>query len=565
MNDLDNERVWTRFYPHWYPSEFKVPDISAIDMFNRSVSRYPKSPAIHYFDGTLTYEELEFLANSMAAGLSDFALKKGDRVIVQLQNIPQFLIATYACWKLGAIVVPLNPMYKERELEFYCNDSGAKAIITMEACYPEVQKLVGKVPFKHVITTSELDFFPSQYPLPEILKNSRKEKVSETIDFVSLLQRFKDAPYNLAKLVPQDIAYITYTSGTTGPPKGAMNTHGNVVFCAHAIQMLYWLNRSDKMIATAPFIHVTGTIVFLASTSLVGIPVIAFYRFDAGEVLRLIEKWRGTMSVGPTTAYISLTNHPDIKKRDISSWYKVGAGGAPLSAGVVQKFEEVTGKYIHNGYGLTETTSPAISTPLGYRDPVDTITKAVAIGIPILDTLAKVVDEETGVDLPPNKEGEIIIKGPNVIPGYWNKPEETSIAIKDGWLYTGDIGKMDENGWFYIIDRKKDLINASGFKVWPREVEDVLYLHPAVKEACVVGIPDAYRGETVKAFVSLKDEYKQKVTPEELIEFCRDKMAAYKYPRAVEIIPEIPKTISGKVLRRQIREEALSRKSLDKN
>ncbi|MFC1915040.1 class I adenylate-forming enzyme family protein [Chloroflexota bacterium] len=554
MTDEDKQRPWLKLYPEEYPADFSPPDISARDMFEQSVSRSPQVPAIHYFDSTLSYAEVDSLAGSMAAGLADLGVEQGDRVIVQLQNMPQFLIATYACWKLGAIVVPLNPMYKERELEFYCNDSTARLIITMEDCYPEVNGLRNKVPLQEVITTSGLDFLSPDCPVPAILKNSRKEKIGETIDMVALLAKYQGAHFDKAAVTPGDIAYLTYTSGTTGPAKGAMNTHGGIVFSAHAIRALYCLGKDDKIIALAPFIHVTGSVTILATASLAGIPVITFFRFEPGEVLRLTEKWRATMSAGPPTVYISLLSHPDLTKRDISSLEKINSGGASIAPGFVEKFEEVTGKYIHNGYGLTETTAGAIVTPLGYRGPVDSSAGALSIGLPISGTIAKVVDGETGADLPPNKEGEVAIKGPAVIPGYWNKPQETANAIKDGWLYTGDIGKMDENGWFYIIDRKKDLINASGFKVWPREIEDILYTHPAVRETCVIGMPDPYRGETVKAFIVLNEGY-QHVTPEELIEFCRGQMAAYKYPRAVEIIPEIPKTVSGKMLRRQLREE----------
>ena len=560
MASIYEERVWLKHYPKGYPSDYQSPNISAIDLFMQSVSSHLQTPAIHYFDGTLTHGELDSLASSMAAGLSDLGVKKADRVILQLQNIPQFLIALYACWKLGAIVVPLNPMYKGRELEFYCNDSGAEVFITMESCYPEVKGLLDKTPLKWIITTSELDFLPSEYPIPSVLKTSKKEKFEGTQDLMDFLSRYEGARFAESKPTPQEVAYLTYTSGTTGPPKGAMNTHGNVVFGAHTYRMAWDLNKEDRILAVAPFFHVTGSIAQLATASSVGIPVIAFFRFEPGEVLRLTEKWQASVIVGPLTVFIGLLDHPDFKKRDISSLKKMISGGAPVAEGFVNRFEQATGKYIHNGYGLTETTSPSITTPLGLRDPVDPDTNALSIGFPIPSTVAKIADVETGVELPPGEVGEIIIKGPTVVPGYWNNPEETANAIKDGWLYTGDVGKMDEDGWFYIVDRKKDLINASGYKVWPRDVEDVLYMHPAVKEACVVGVPDLYRGETVKAFVTLTESYKGKTTPEELIEFCRDKMAAYKRPRVIEIIPEIPKTVSGKMLRRQLREEELKRK-----
>ena len=562
MANLYEERVWLKSYPEGYPPDLDIPGIAAIDVFENSASRAPQSPAIHYFDTTLTYGELDSLANSMAAGLSDLGVKKGERVILQLQSIPQFLIMLYGCWKLGAIPVPLNPMYKERELEFYYRDSGARVFATMEACFPEVKKVMDKTSLKCVITTSELDFLPSGYPATGVFKNSRKEKFSESIDMMDFLNKHKGANFSRAEVTPKDAAYLVYTSGTTGPPKGAMSTHGNVVAAAYIVKTVARLDEDDIILALAPFVHVTGTSWHLAASSLVGIPIISIFRFESGEVLRLIEKWKPTQGIAPQTAFIALLGHPDLKKRDISSLKKIWSGGSPVAEGFVERFEQATGVYIHNAYGLTESTSPNTVCPLGLRSPVDQDSKALSAGLPVPSCAVKVVDVETGVDLPPGQAGEIAMKGPMIISGYWEKPEETANAIRDGWLYTGDIGKMDKNGWFYIVDRKKDLIIASGYNIWPREVEDTLYLHPAVKETCVIGVPDTYRGETVKAFVVLNEEYKGKVTPEELVEFCRGKLAAYKYPRIIEIISEIPKTASGKLLRRLLREEELKKRKV---
>lgn len=555
MTDIYEKRIWLKQYPRNYPIDFEPPPVSALDLFEESASNATQSPAIHYFDNTITYGELNSLANYLATGLSDLGVKKDDRVIIQLQNIPQYLISLYAVWKLGGIAVGLNPMYKEKELEFYCNDSGAKVIITMESCYPQVRGLIGKTGLKSIITTSELDFVSSTHPLPNILKASEKRRITETKDFMDFLDKYRGSYPPRVKVTPNDIGYLIYTSGTTGPPKGAMNTHSNIVFCAHIYRMAANINNNDRVLGVAPFFHVTGSVGHLAVASLLGIPVIAFFRFEAGEVLRLVEKWQASMVVAALTVYVALLEHPDFKKRNISSLTKVISGGAPVPQGFVKRFEEACNVYIHNWYGLTETTSPCIITPLGSKSPVDPDTEALSVGLPIPSSVVKVQDPQTGVVLPQGEVGEIVVKGPMVVPGYWNKPEETKSAIKDGWLLTGDVGKMDEDGWFYIVDRKKDLINVSGYKVWPRDVEDVLYQHPAVKEACVIGVPDAYRGETVKAFVTIRESYKEEVTPEELIEFCRQKMAAYKYPRIVEIVSELAKTLSGKLLKRQLREE----------
>jgi long-chain acyl-CoA synthetase len=407
---------------------------------------------------------------------------------------------------------------------------------------------------RSVITTSGQDFLGPTESLPKMLQEEKREKFPGTLDFLDLLKKYEGRSPQPVKLSPQEPAYFTYTSGTTGPPKGAMNTHENIAFNAMFYTIFIKMNFQDVILGVAPLFHVTGQVAHLACAAYAGIPVILFFRFDPEEALKLIERWKATITVGSITVFISLMNHPDIKKRDFSSMKKVFSGGAPVSPAIVEDFERICGTYIHNIYGMTETNSPSHFTPLGARSPVDPITGALSMGIPVPNTIAKIMDLETGEkELPPGEVGEIVVKGPMVIPGYWNKPEETAYAIRNGWLYTGDVGKMDENGWFYVVDRKKDLIIVSGYKVWPRDVEDVLYQHPAIKETAVIGVPDSYRGETVKAFVAIKDNFRDKVTSEELIEFCKKRMAAYKYPRIVEIVPEIPKTITGKFLRRVLR------------
>jgi long-chain acyl-CoA synthetase len=561
MSSIYEERPWLGLYPKGVPSDLKISKKTAIDIFEATVSKLPQSPAIHYFDNTITYEELNSLADSLAASLSDLGLGKGDRIALDLQNVPQFLISQYASWKLGAIVVPLNPMYKEKELEYFLSDSKAKILIAMESTtYKTVKHVIAKVPVEHVITTSEVDFLSPEQPLPELLKDFRKGKPPETLDFLELIDKYRLNTPPRTEVNPDDVAHLIYTSGTTGPPKGAMNTHRNLVSAAECYKLFCSLDDSDVVLGAAPLFHVTGTVGHLAITSLVGAPLVIFYRFDAGEVLRLIEKWRATFIVASITFFIALLDHPDFHRTNLSSLKKVFSGGAPVPAGIADRFEQARAIYIYHVYGLTETTSPGLFTPLGMRDPIDPQSGVMSTGFPLPSSYAKIVDTQEGTsEMPPGKLGEIIIKGPTVVPGYWGKPEETAHAIRDGWLYTGDIGKMDKNGWFYVVDRKKDLINVSGFKVWPRDVEAVLYQHPAVKEAAVIGVPDTYRGETVKAFVSLREEYEGKINPPELIEFCRQRMAAYKYPRIIEFIPEIPKTSTGKFMRRVLREQELKK------
>jgi long-chain acyl-CoA synthetase len=310
------------------------------------------------------------------------------------------------------------------------------------------------------------------------------------------------------------------------------------------------------MLGVAPLFHITGAIGHGGASVASGIPIALHYRFDPKTVFHTIERWKVTSTIGAITVFIALMNDPDIGKRDFLSFRMIYSGGAPVIPAVVDRFQDLTGVYIHNVYGLTESTSPALLVPLGLKAPVDPSTGAIAIGVPIPSTLVKIVDlEDPEKDLPPGEVGELTIKGPNIIPGYWNKPDETAHAIRRGWLFTGDVGTTDEKGWFYLLDRKKDMIIASGFKVWPREVEDMIYLVPGVREVAVVGIPDPYRGETVKAFVALKDGYEGKVTEEEILAFCKEKMAAYKYPRQVEFVKEVPKTPTGKFLRRALRKQ----------
>lgn len=553
MTDAASERPWLRLHPPGYPAHLDAPDMTALDMFEHSVARNSSAPAVHYFERTLTYGEVDGAASSFAAALAALGVERGDRIIVQLQNIPQFLIAVFGSWKVGATVVPLNPMYRERELSFYCRDSGARAFVTMESCGEEARRAMSGSGVRYLVTTSELDYFDVSTPLPQVLRDSARVQVPDALDFVTLLREHDGECVPSAELTRSDVAYITYTSGTTGPPKGALNTHGNVTYAATAFATAYGVTADDRVLVTPPFIHVTGSICLLAVATLAGAPVIIGYRFEAGEMLRLAERWRATYTNGPLTVYLALLNHPSIRERDLSSLRKVLSGGAPVSPRVGAEFEEVTGAYLHNAYGLTETTSPGILTPLGVRGPVDADTGALSIGFPPPGSAAKIVDLDTGADLPPDELGEIAIKGPMVVPGYWQRPDESAHAIRDGWLFTGDVGKMDWDGWFYLVDRKKDLINVSGFKVWPREVEDVLYQHPAVAAACVIGVPDAYRGETVKAYLTLK-RGREATPPDEFIDFCRERMAAYKYPRLVEIVAEIPRTATGKMLKRQLRE-----------
>jgi len=548
-------RPWLKHYPSYIPADITPRFANALEMFLETVKTAPEQAAIYYFDQAISYSDLDRQSSALAAALKDRGVAKGDRVALYLQNIPQFLVGMYGAFKAGAIVVLCNPMFKQRELEYHLNDSGAKGLICLESLYETVARdSVGNTKVEFVITTNELDYL-GEGSVPAVLASSKKQSFDETFDMKELLNRFDGTTVEPAVFTPEEVAFLAYTSGTTGQPKGAMNTHANVVFNATFYRDWMQLDKNDVVIGMAPFFHITGLIAHLAVAALAGIPIITSYRFDPAETLRLIEKWHGSFTVASITAFTALLNHPDIKTRNLSSLKKAFSGGAPVSPAIVENFQEVTGAYIHNIYGLTETTSPSHAVPMGERAPVDTDSGALAVGVPIPNTICRIVDVATGQDVPPGEVGELITKGPQIVAGYWQKPEETAHAIRDGYLYTGDVAKMDEEGWFYIVDRKKDMIIAAGYKVWPREVEDVLYQHPAVREAAVVGEPDPYRGETVVAFVALKSGV-ENVAPEELIDFCKQRMANYKYPRRIEVMEELPKTTTGKYLRRELRDKA---------
>jgi long-chain acyl-CoA synthetase len=351
-------------------------------------------------------------------------------------------------------------------------------------------------------------------------------------------------------LSPDQAALLTYTSGTTGAPKGAVNTHRHVAFNAQAYRSWIGLTAADVCLAGAPLFHITGLIGYIAVAMLVPMPLVLGYRFDPATMNQLAARHRATYTVMAITAYTAMMNDPSVRQWDLSTLSKAYSCGAPVAPSLVERFEREVGPYIHNTYGLTETTAPSHAVPHGRRAPVDPSSGALSIGVPLFNNLVRIVDEN-GDEVPVGELGEIAISGPEVVPGYWRRPEATASSLPDGEMRTGDIGFMDEQGWFYLVDRKKDLIIAAGYKVWPREVEDVLLEHPAVREAAVIGVPDEYRGESVKAFVSVRPH--ATATPDELISFCKLRMAAYKYPRQIEIVDELPKTLTGKLLRRELR------------
>lgn len=553
MASTYRDRPWLRLYQPGKPADIIPEHSDALSMWRSGLARGGDRPFLYYFDAPVTAATVEAESDALAAAFAARGLGRGDRVALYLQNMPQFVMGLLAAWKLGGIAVPVNPMLKERELNYVLSDCGARAIISLQDLGNSVvSRAVEGTAVETVITTSPLDYLGGQQ-VPPVLAGHGRLATPGAIDLAELLREHRGAWPAPVQLEPSDVALLTYTSGTTGEPKGAMNTHGNVTFNATAYRDWMSLTPADVVLAGAPLFHITGLIGHIAVAMLVPMPMALGYRFEPATINRLAERHRCTFTVMAITAFTAMANDPTITECDLSSLTKAFSGGAPIAPSIVQRFEREVGPYIHNIYGLTETTSPSHAVPLGRRAPVDPASGALSVGVPVFNTVVRIVDDD-GNDLPPGETGEIVTSGPMVVPGYWNRPDATERSLPGGELRTGDVGFMDADGWFYLVDRKKDMIVASGYKVWPREVEDTLLRHPAVREAVVVGVPDEYRGETVWAYVSLRPG--TEATPEELVGFCRKELAAYKYPRRVEVLPDLPKTPTGKLLRRELRDHA---------
>ena len=533
------------------PGAIEPTSSTALDMFRATAAQQRDRALVHYFDRSLTAGEIDRMSDGLAVALQQWGTEPGDRIATYLQNIPQVVIAVLAAWKCGAVVVPCNPMWRERELVKILNDSGARVLICQDDLYRDVAR--GALPstaVQHTMTTSALDFLNDESAPPRTLAETWREPHAEAMDLVKVIAGHAGETPNRIEIAGYDAAFMVYTSGTTGEPKAALNTHRNVVFATSVYQQWIGLSADDAILGLAPLFHVTGLIGHVTLSMLTGSPLVLFYRFDAEEACRLTELHRATFTVSSVTAFIALLNSDAMPRFDLSSLTKVYTGGAPTPPGVLADWHRRTGTRIQPMYGLTEATSPTHMTPHGVVPPVDPRTGVMSIGVPVFNTDVRVVTDR-GTDAAPGEIGELVIAGPQIVPRYWRRPKESAASLRNHELRTGDVGFMDEAGWFYLVDRAKDMIIASGFKVWPREVEEVLYLHPAVREAAVVGIPDSYRGETIKAVVSLKAGHV--ATTDDIRRFAKGQLAAYKYPRVVEIVDELPKTTSGKILRRMLK------------
>ncbi len=545
-----DDRPWLALYGD-QPPDYEIEHPDALTMFRAGLAADPSSPALKYFDGVITRSELDEQSDALASALLERGFSRGDRLAVYLQNVPQFVISMVATWKAGGVLVSINPMSRTRELTYLLKDSGAKVLVCLEGLYDDVARdVVPETAVEHVLTTSELDYQTRNDP--RLFKAVTRQRHEGTIDFGEPIESHRGQKPPAVEFSPDDVAFLTYTSGTTGVPKGAMNTHRNVVFTAQVYRDWVRFAPGGSVFGVAPLFHITGLIGHIAVSLLAPIPLILAYRFDPQVVLDALLEHRPTYTIGAITALNAMLNAPEFTRDHFSSFTSVYSGGAAISPTAEQRFKAETGIQVHNAYGLTETTSPMTVTPFGAASPVDETSGALSVGLPAPNTIVRIAGDD-GQDLPLGEIGEIVAEGPQVVAGYWEKPDETASNLPGGALKSGDVGFMNPQGWIFIVDRKKDMINASGYKVWPREVEDVLAEHPAVREAAVVGVPDEKRGETVKAFVSLHAGVE--TTPDELIAHCKQRMAAYKYPRQVELIDELPKTVTGKILRRELRDK----------
>lgn len=556
------DRRWYQSYDPGVSTTLEYPSQCLPVLLQSTSEKYARQVATEFFGAKLSYQSLWEQIQRLAAALSQLGVTPGTRVAIMLPNCPQAVIAYYATLWLGGVVVMTNPMYVAREMEHQWTDSGAKVLIVLDHLYPKVAPIRDKTGITKVIVTSIKDYLPFPlnwlYPV-KAWKNKLFTAVPDDVDtfkFTDLIRKAAPNPPP-CPVALDDLALLQYTGGTTGVAKGVMLSHRNIL--ANVVQIVGWFPKlqwgEERSISILPFFHVFGMTVAMNMVFYTGSTAILIPKFDINEFVKVLHKSRPTLFPAVPTIFVGIVNHPNISSLDLSSIRFCITGSAPMPVEVLRKFEDMTGSVVIEGFGLTE------SSPVTHCNPIEGQRKVGSIGIPLPDTDCKIVDMTLGdEELPVGEEGELVVRGPQVMQGYWNMPEATAQVLREGWLYTGDIARMDADGYAFIVDRKKDMIIAGGFNIYPREIDEVLYEHPKVLDAVTVGIPDPYRGETVKAFVVLKPG--ENLTERDLIEFCKSRLAAYKVPKAVEFRETLPKTIVGKILRKELRQEAVRRQEV---
>lgn len=554
------DRIWHAHYPKEIPISVDYDTKPLHQFLADNAERYSEKKALHFMGKELTFAELYTQAKKLACYLQALGLVKGERVAIMLPNSPQAVISYYAVLMAGGTVVQTNPLYMERELAYQLQDSGATFIVCLDILLPRVTNIKGTTSIKHTIVTCIKDYlpFPKNLVYPFIQKKQynmvvKVEQSDDTHVWNAIMEHATTNYHPVEVDAKEDLALLQYTGGTTGNPKGVMLTHYNLVANVQMSQAWLYKTREGEeiILGILPFFHVYGMTTVMNMSIMLGSKMVLLPKFDVVDVLKTIHKQKPTLFPGAPTIYVGLLNHPNLKKYDLSSIEACISGSAPLPVEVQEQFERVTGGRLVEGYGLTE------SSPVTHSNFVWTKRINGSIGVPWPDTDSKIFQSGTMNEVPIGEIGEIAVRGPQVMKGYWNNQEETDNVLKDGWLFTGDLGYMDESGYFYIIDRKKDMIIAGGYNIYPREIEEVLYEHEGIQEAVVVGIPDPYRGETVKAYVVLKAG--SKLNEEDLNSYCRKNLAAFKVPRIYEFREELPKTAVGKILRRKLIDEEKER------
>jgi len=560
MSVTYDDRPWTKRYDEGVPTEVPLPTHPVHDFLRKSAARFPGNTAIIFKGRRITYRELDEASDAIAAGLVANGFAKGDRAVIYMANTPQSVMAFYGILKAGGIVIATNPLYSERELEHQLADCGAETVFVMTLFYDQLKRVQksGRTAVKRIIVTNIKEYLPSHLRLLFGLLKEKKEGHHAVLEpgdvwFQDFLAAGRQAPPARVEVGPDDIALLQYTGGTTGIAKGAIALHRNLA--SNTVMVRSWLSdlrESEEIIVGAiPFFHSYGMVTVLCLAPAVGAAMIAIPNpRDLKDILSSINKYRPTVYPGVPAMYIAINNNPDVAagKYDLKSIRACISGSAPLLLETKTKFEAISGAKLVEGYGLTEAHVVTHANPI-YGE------NRAGIGLPLPNVEARIVNAEDGDEIVPVGEvGELIIRSPSVMAGYWQMPTETANCLRDGWLYTGDIARMDEDGYFYIEDRKKDMIIAGGFNIYPREVEEVLAEHPAVLEVAVAGVPDARRGETVKAWIVKKPG--DPTTEEQIIEWSKERLAKYKYPRLIEFRDELPRTTVGKVLKRELVKEA---------
>ena len=554
-------KPWLKSYDKGVPEKINYEEICMPDMLERSAAKNANHMALNFQGFTVSYKELKEMVDRFATCLTDFGIKRGDSVAILLPNMIPCVVAYYATLKLGAIVVLNNPTYTDRELEHQLKDSGSKVLVTLDLLGNRMVDLRPKTKVKQIIYTTLGDYlpFPKNILFPLVAKKKKLgadvKPANDVYKWKECIAKYQPNPPKV-KLSFDDTAMYQYTGGTTGVSKGVILTHANLSKQVQQISAWFpmFANVDGINLGALPIFHVFGMSCVMNFAVYQGWGDILIPRPQPEPLMEAIQKFKPSFAALVPTMYIGLLSHPDIKKTDMTCIKGCFSGSAPLPVEVIHEFEKVTGSVIVEGFGMTETT------PVTHTNPFGGVRKIGSVGLPISDTECRIVDLDTGEkDMPVGEPGELIIRGPQVTKGYLEKPEETAALLRNGWCYTGDIATMDDDGYFYIVDRKKDMIITGGFNVYPRDVDEVFYEHPKVLESCTIGIPDPKRGENIKVFIVLKDG--ETATTAELLEYAKTKLATYKLPSEIEFRKDMPKTTVGKILRKELRAEELAKRA----